>query len=64
MCAHITSVIWYLSYMRHEESALKNFPNWADAIQDASRETDLDESDSDDPEEKGYFMCLHKLLDE
>ena len=51
MCAHITSVIWYLSYMRHEESALKNIPNWADAIQDASRETVLDESDSDDPEE-------------
>ena len=51
MCAHITSVIWYLSYMRHEESALKNIPNWADAIQDSSRETVLDESDSDDPEE-------------
>ena len=51
MCAHITSVIWYLSYMRHEKSALKNIPNWADAIQDASRDTVLDESDSDDPEE-------------
>ena len=51
MCAHITSVIWYLSYMRHEKSALKNIPNWAVAIQDASRDTVLDESDSDDPEE-------------
>ena len=51
MYAHVTSVIWYLSYMRHEENSLKNIPNWANAIKDASTETVLDESDSDDPEE-------------
>ena len=28
MCAHITSVIWYLLYIRHEENALKTFQIW------------------------------------
>ncbi|XP_052693754.1 uncharacterized protein LOC128172028 [Crassostrea angulata] len=51
MCAHITSVIWYLSYMRHEASPFKGIPNWADTIEDASRIPTIDESDSDDPEE-------------
>lgn len=51
MCAHITSVIWYLSYMRHEASPFKGIPNWSDTIEDASRIPTIDESDSDDPEE-------------
>ncbi|XP_062574273.1 uncharacterized protein LOC134236110 [Saccostrea cucullata] len=51
MCAHITSVLWYLSYQRHEAGPLKVIPNWADSIEDAARDPVIDESDSDDPEE-------------
>ncbi|XP_062575891.1 uncharacterized protein LOC134237760, partial [Saccostrea cucullata] len=51
MCAHITSVLWYLSYQRHEAGPLKTIPNWADSIEDAARDPVIDESDSDDPEE-------------
>jgi hypothetical protein len=47
MCAHVTSVIWYLAFMRHETSQRKDIPNWADFIEDASRELLSDDSDSD-----------------
>lgn len=47
----ITSVLLYLSYMRHDAIPLKGIPNWADTIEDASRIPTTDESDSDDIEE-------------
>lgn len=46
VCAHITSVLWYLSYMRHEAiPPLKDIPNWAD------HRGFFKDSDSDDLEE-------------
>ncbi|XP_062596761.1 uncharacterized protein LOC134258244 [Saccostrea cucullata] len=40
-CAHITSVLWYLSFARHQSKPLKGVRNWADHLEDA-----VDESDS------------------
>ncbi|XP_056022083.1 uncharacterized protein LOC125673390 [Ostrea edulis] len=47
MCGHITSVIWYLSFGRHQES-LKGVRNWTTSLEDASDIHDvIDGSDSD-----------------
>ena len=48
-CAHITSVIWYLSCARHSGRQVAGVRNWAETIDDASRLPDtIDASDSDE----------------
>jgi hypothetical protein len=47
MCGHITSVIWYLSFGRYQES-FKGIKNWMATLEDASDIPDvIDSSDSD-----------------
>lgn len=47
-CAHVTSVIWYLSYARHNNN-VKGVRNWTNCVEDAARIPDpIDESDDDD----------------
>lgn len=43
-CAHITSVLWYLAYARHQSTPVKGVRNLADHLDDAGRV--VDESDS------------------
>ncbi|XP_062622155.1 uncharacterized protein LOC134283681 [Saccostrea cucullata] len=47
MCGHATSVVWYLSFGRHQE-LVKGVRNWTTTLEDASDVQDIiDESDSD-----------------
>lgn len=50
MCGHVTSVIWYLSFGRYQNS-LKGARNWTASLEDASDiPAIIDESDSDEDE--------------
>lgn len=50
MCGHVTSVIWYLSFGRYQNS-LKGVRNWTASLEDASDiPAIIDESDSDEDE--------------
>lgn len=47
--APFTSVIWFLSYARHNMQTVKGVRNWSKFIDDASDDPDaIDASDSDD----------------
>ncbi|XP_062619215.1 uncharacterized protein LOC134280774 [Saccostrea cucullata] len=47
MCGHVTSIVWYLSFGRHQE-LVKGVRNWTTTLEDASDIQDIiDESDSD-----------------
>ena len=47
-CAHISSVLWYLGFARHNESALSNVNDWSQYLEDAAQiPQHIDESDSD-----------------
>ncbi|XP_062602094.1 uncharacterized protein LOC134263728 [Saccostrea cucullata] len=47
-CAHITSVIWYLAFARHEHVSLQMSKNWLDSVEDAAHIPEaIDESDSE-----------------
>ena len=49
MCSHITCVIWYLSYARHNDETVQGVRNWSTTIDDASDLPEIiDASDSDD----------------
>ena len=52
-CAHFTSVIWYLSCARYNDSSVAGMRNWTETLEDASILPDIiDYSDSDEfPEE-------------
>lgn len=43
-CAHITSVVWFISYARHQEMPVLGVQDWAVHLEDASRV--IDETDS------------------
>lgn len=50
MCSHITSVIWLLSYDRHNIQTVKGVQNWGETIDDASdlpKVIDVRDSDED-----------------
>jgi hypothetical protein len=50
MCAHITSVIWFLAYARHEEDDVCGVRNWCSVVQDAAA-LPIDESESEEENE-------------
>jgi hypothetical protein len=50
MCAHITSVIWFLAYARHEEGDVCGVRNWCSVVQDAVA-LPIDESESEEENE-------------
>jgi hypothetical protein len=45
-CAHITSVVWYLSHGRHQQKPVQGVRDWTEHLEDAARV--IDESDSDE----------------
>lgn len=50
-CAHITSVVWYLAYARHQETPVLGVQDWAVHLEDAARvidETDSEESGTEE----------------
>ncbi|XP_078340851.1 uncharacterized protein LOC111112081 [Crassostrea virginica] len=51
MCGHISCIVWYLSYGRHQES-VKGVRNWTTELEDASDIPEvIDDSDSSDDDD-------------
>ena len=47
-CAHIASVIWYLSFARHINAKFVQNKKWIDSVSDAANIPEIvDESESD-----------------
>lgn len=51
-CAHITSVLWYLAFARHQFTSVKGVRNWADHLDDAARVVDESDSGAESPTEE------------
>lgn len=51
MCAHITSVIWFLGLARHEESGVCGVRDWCSSVEDAAA-LPIDESESEEENEE------------
>ncbi|XP_061193736.1 uncharacterized protein LOC133201962 [Saccostrea echinata] len=49
MCAHVTSVIWFLALARHEGSGVCGVRDWCSLVEDAAA-LPIDESESEDEE--------------
>ncbi|XP_056019713.1 uncharacterized protein LOC125672361 [Ostrea edulis] len=47
MCGHIACIVWYLSFGRYQRS-ISGVRDWTDTVEDAAREVDFPDSDSDD----------------
>ncbi|XP_062598202.1 uncharacterized protein LOC134259614 [Saccostrea cucullata] len=50
-CAHITSVVWYLSYARYQEKPVMGVRDWAEYLEDAARVIDATDSEDSETEE-------------
>lgn len=50
-CAHITNVVWYLSYARHQETHVLGVQDWAVHLEDATRVIDKTDSEESGTEE-------------
>lgn len=55
MCAHITSVIWFLGLARHEERGVCGVRDWCSTVEDAAA-LPIDESESEEENEERCSM--------
>ena len=65
MCAHLTSVISFLSFSRHEDNPSKGVRNWAENLEDAGSmppDDVIDASDEDETVEEWTIWSVVFIL--